>query len=38
MSCAISWAYSLSHPIETYARSCLFINHFFSTANWTEEW
>lgn len=38
MLCATSRAYSLSHLMETYPRSCLFINHFFSVINWTEEW
>lgn len=38
MSCVISRAFSLSHPIETLPCICLFINHFFATVNWTEEW
>lgn len=38
MSCVISRAYSLARLMETYPRSCLFLNHFFSAINWTEEW
>ncbi|BEM81310.1 Uncharacterised protein [Serratia marcescens] len=38
MSCATSRAYSLARLMKMHPRSCLFLNHFFSAINWTEEW
>lgn len=38
MFCATSRAYSLARLMKMHLRSCLFLNHFFSAINWTEEW
>lgn len=35
---ATSRAYSLARLMKMHPRSCLFLNHFFSAINWTEEW